>query len=241
MRGITQFEVNGKPHIFNQDVFRSLFVQIHLGNKCKTISEIADKANVSEETVKSWVKGQNGPSGLDSIKWIAIVLGCDYTKLLKECPKEEKVKDGIYIFKEDEKRIPRMIYGMMCELVNSIDWEPFDPNIPDLPCRIPLMKKWQKGWTKEQLRNYYYLAIKKSALDLPRETREQLVELVDDIFGPFDLDGTEEGIFEGNAYNEYLKTNGWEDSTEVRLKFCVVFQEEAGTRLDQIFEKYLCK
>ena len=246
-KNLTPIPIDGKLYRFNPDAMRAYYnykAKTEAKKKKDIILELQEATNTSYEGVRSWLKltGNNGPDP-EKIADIARVLGCDKMDLLIECDEEDKeVKEDVLIIREDEKKIQRMLYGKMCDLINHIDdWEPFEPNVPDLPIKRPLREEWQKGWTKEQLRNDYQLTIKKASLDLPQDIREQLEELVDDIFGPFDIDGTIDGFFAGEIYRDYLKKNDWKDTDDSRYKFCAWFSIDASRRLDEIFAKYLCK
>lgn len=244
-QSFSKINIDGKSYEFSPNAMKALCNLAAKAEKKQLSDIIKDLAIITHTSVRGvrkWLNGDNGPDK-EKIAEIAKALGGEMMDLLSECDKEEKeVKDNVLVIKEDEKKIQRMVYSKMCDLINHIDdWQPFDPNVPDLPIKRPLREECQKGWTKEQLRNDYLLTIKKASLDLPQNMRNQLEDLVDDIFGPFDLDGTKDGFFEGEIYHDYLKRNKWKDVDESRYKFCAWFSIEANRRLDKIFENYLCK
>lgn len=241
----SKIENGGIAYEFSPDAMKAICNLLVITKKIENkdiIKDLSIATNTSIRGVRKWLKGDNGPDK-EKIVDIAKVLGCDVRDLLRKCDTEEKeMKDDVLVIREDEKKLQRMLYGKMCDLINHIDnWEPFDPNVPELPIKRPLREDWQKEWTREQLRNDYLLEIKKASLDLPQKTREQLEELVDDIFGPIDIDGSGNGFFDGEVYQNYLERNSWSDTDDVRLRFCTWFSIEASNRLDEIFEKYLCK
>ncbi len=56
-------------------------------NKSQIMRELAEKLYISEDAVKSWMYGNNGPSDLEQVKLVANYFGVEYHQLLN---KEEK-------------------------------------------------------------------------------------------------------------------------------------------------------
>ncbi len=64
-------------------------------NQSHIKGELAEKLFVSEEAVKSWMYGTNGPSDLEQVKQIADYFGIEYHQLLE---KEEKEMEAVSSF-----------------------------------------------------------------------------------------------------------------------------------------------
>jgi len=84
---------------------------------------ISIKANVSEEAVKNWHVGNNGPSDFSTVKIVADVLNIDFIQLLEmdtanmeDLNKTMMVKD---IISTDEKDIIRSILNDYIEIIND--------------------------------------------------------------------------------------------------------------------------
>ena len=51
-------------------------------NKSNIMKELAEKLYISEDAVKSWMYGNNGPSDLEQVKLVADYFGVEYHQLL---------------------------------------------------------------------------------------------------------------------------------------------------------------
>lgn len=129
------FDVDGYQMRFNTQVFKeqiSLYKKRSKKSISDIISTIADKAGISEEAVKNWKKGSNGPGDIDMVKTIANVLQInDYKIFLKEVEKEqemEKLTDRQY---SAVKRIYDSIVVFMDEFINSNGFNSYQTDIID--------------------------------------------------------------------------------------------------------------
>jgi transcriptional regulator with XRE-family HTH domain len=84
---IRVFTINDKKMQFSCSAFKTIFDTYKKQNsatKSKTEQDLADKLNVSADTIHGWYYGKNGPGSLDDIKVLAHALGLnDYTLLLE--------------------------------------------------------------------------------------------------------------------------------------------------------------
>ena len=66
-------------------------------NKSNIMKELAEKLYISEDAVKSWMYGNNGPSDLEQVKLVADYFGVDYHQLLDKEEKEMATNNTVSI------------------------------------------------------------------------------------------------------------------------------------------------
>ncbi len=99
-------------------------------SQAKIQKALADEVNVSPDTVKSWVYGNNSPFDLDQVKAVADFFGIDYRELLVK--KEEKTMmeaDSYMAIATEKQRIitkdrVREVYEALADAID-IAWEFF--------------------------------------------------------------------------------------------------------------------
>ena len=142
---IKSYTENGEKYRFDReklDMFilqkrEHLMAQKKKAFKITVIRELAEDTFVSEEAVKSWTYGNNGPSDLEQVKKIADYFGVDYHELLKQEENKMNTENSKYMEQISEQvklqthASVRDIYVAMFEAVDKIwdyyqDWEIWD-------------------------------------------------------------------------------------------------------------------
>ncbi len=239
----TLLEFNGKKYYFKKGSVADL-----CKSKEKTrnsiINRLAEKTGFGRNTVRDWLNGKNGPSTEEAVAELAKEFGRDKFDFLEEITENDTKKDRNTIegsnvemkntINEYERMVAREIYCEMLEMLQFIEWE--DP-LDDEP--LPRIKTEVSGRfdNQEDARTHYLLAIKKTALDLPSKVRVELEDLVEDCFGPFDIENNEM-YFNSPDYLDYIKKNDWYDDCETRYKYSATFRTDMSSRLDRIMADY---
>ena len=92
-------------------------------NKGDIMKELAEKLYISEEAVKSWMYGNNGPSDLEQVKQVADYFSVEYHQLLDK--EEEKMVADITTVKVNETQMQytkervRELYAALLYTINK--------------------------------------------------------------------------------------------------------------------------
>ena len=119
------FSIENMDYIFSVDGFRKHFNDYKhnsfkdMGKKitAENLREmIADKINVSPETVKKWYSGSNGPTDIEVVKDISTFFDIDYMELLSRKEQEEMIKDMEYS-SDTEKDVVDAVYQKIVDVI----------------------------------------------------------------------------------------------------------------------------
>ena len=116
---------NDTEYIFSVESFRKIFLSFLEENKMsgtkytktKLYEDLADALSLSDETIKQWFKGNNGPSGIEIVKDMASFFNVDYMDFLTErgtTVMEIKAQDSRY---SNEKDIVASVYEKAVDIV----------------------------------------------------------------------------------------------------------------------------
>ena len=239
--------IDGIDYWFSIKAFQKYFndakrIRQKTGDKYSLIKVVAEKVGVTESTVKGWKAGKHGSDlNEDGIKKLAELLHLDdYKKLLepveKDGKKGEDIKMANRMITDNERNAARSLYGEMCDMIKLCVWEP--PLFLEHPeYEVHIKCKFSN---QEEARYYYHDAIRKTALDLPKSMRDELMMLVDRGFGNSDAEFNEM-YFNSDEYHDYLKKNDRKDNTDTRCLFSAGFIDQMRSELDRIFDAYIIK
>ncbi len=220
---------NGKVYLFNSEAFKCKFNEVSASYRTKNNlkEKIAEKTHVMATSVENWRRCKSTPDNLDMVKAIAQVLNTDYSTLLmeKEITTKREVMEMNYI-SIHAYEVARDLYGEMCDLI--ADAEYIDPKTE------MVIGSWLHCDDKRRFR--MLKEVRRAGFDLPKETVEQLTEMIDEIFGPI-LDDRD-GYFCSDDYHAYLTANDWSDNDEHRYLYSAIFVDKQYERLDQIFNDF---
>jgi len=81
------------------------------------------------------------------------------------------------------------------------------------------------------------MKIRKAGFDIPNNVRSRLLGMVNQIFGPWNIDN---GMmyFESEEYTEYLQKNNFTDCDDIRYLYSKLFVAKLYEELDDIFARY---
>ncbi len=93
-------------------------------NKSQIMKELAEKLYISEDAVKSWMYGNNGPSDLEQVKLVANYFGVEYHQLLDKEEKEMTTVSGFNgmaneVQNQYTKDKVREIYGVLLDCIST--------------------------------------------------------------------------------------------------------------------------
>ena len=134
-KNTTIFNVDGRRMQFNSLVFNeqiSLYKKKSQKTNNEIIGVIANKSGVSEDAVRNWKKGNNGPSEIKMIEDIADVLQIgEYKLFLKEIKEENVVEKLTDRQLTAVKKIYDSIVTFMNEFINSNGFNSYQTDIID--------------------------------------------------------------------------------------------------------------
>lgn len=120
------FTIDGKPMHFNTYVFNSCFKDYCRKNRAslgKMTTQIAEKLNVSDEAVRNWRKGVNGPSDLEKIADLEQALGLEAGLLLRTVEEETQMTK----LSDRQLTAAKKIYDAIIDFLNEFkDTEGFN-------------------------------------------------------------------------------------------------------------------
>ena len=185
------FEIDGNNYIFSVDRFRTAFGEMKQKKRKRTgkysstnlMYDIAEYVNVSEETVKKWYSGANGPGDIEKVKDLAKFFGLHYMDLLHR--KESAIMEIEYNYKEETERdIILAVYRKIIEIIwleTSRYKEEYSKGIyqeDDV-----FWKRWK------ELYGEAYLIVDTNSLDMPYESRVKLYNILTETKKSMDSDG----------------------------------------------------
>ena len=154
-------------------------------NKSNIMKELAEKLYISEDAVKSWMYGNNGPSDLEQVKLVADYFGVEYHQLLDKEGKEMASNNAVSVITglaneaqvQHTKEKVRGIYGALIDYIHAIynyyytvnPDENADPNNPEF--RAKLDGAYNVAIV---FRGLVDKALEKAMLDIPEKLYEQI-------------------------------------------------------------------
>lgn len=170
---------NDTEYIFSVESFRKVFLGFLEENKMsgtkytktKLYENLADSLSLSDETIKQWFKGNNGPSGIEIVKDMASFFNVDYVDFLTErgtTVMELKAQDSRY---SNEKDIVVSVYEKAVDIVyfetNRFNTSKTGMNYEDSDIFYAELER-----LRSDIRKY----IDKSSLYISEKTRRKLIE-----------------------------------------------------------------
>lgn len=166
-KNLKVFEYRNKSYQFDAKKFDAISKQ-YKSKKRKTLAgveyEIASKINVSEDAVRNWRYGKNGPSSLEIIEQISKVLGLkDLTSLLVEFEGEKKM----YAMNDRERIALKKVYDSIIDfLYEFAETDGFELVIDDM-----------KSGTKCEITENMYDEISKKLSNIHRTYNKEYFDL----------------------------------------------------------------
>lgn len=250
----------GNEYIFDAKKFkRCMDKKVHEIIKCKmctTTSSARGKARKDLATflgcypdeaalgkIKNWESGNNGPSDPQDVKKMEEYFGTELLTI--KHTKKETTTEAIEI-SENERNAAREVYTIICDLIRVHQKLMFNYACADCPDSF---LSQDHSYIPENYPVYADIAneIRKRSLDIPRAVRDEALEMVYDIYGPWDAERENEGdypsldgenedfrLYSGADVhaNNQLNFLGW-------LEFSYEQTEGYYEQLDEIFEKYI--
>jgi len=238
------FEIGNQKYTFNYKKFQECYELLGptRGKKTEFKKIIKERTNRGIETVRDWISGETGPSDLETIKVLEEIFDVPNGSFLKplgedEITKEEWVRMNIPEF---ERNVARNLYEEMCELIKSAEyidellWRDTHSVYKEIDgnCKFHHMRL-----DNEQRREILLMKIRKAGFDIPNNVRSRLLGMVNQIFGPWNIDN---GMmyFESEEYTEYLQKNNFTDCDDIRYLYSKLFVAKLYEELDDIFARY---
>lgn len=165
-------------------------------SKIKT--KLASKLCVSEEAIKNWVCGYNGPSDIEVVKMMAEFFGIDYLNLLRkketnDMENNTNKENTTISISHETKAVIRTVYQRIAALWDDIVAElPYDFGGED-----------QFHVYEKRAEDLVFL-LHQNMLDIPTEIYSKLMSIVTEDFDYY-LHGNEEGGFTVWEETEYCQ------------------------------------
>lgn len=241
------FKVDGIDYIFNYPEFKQRFnLKATMYEKKEILYEqLADWACRSIDTVKGWYKGYFGPADLDTVKKVEAFFDAPadsfLTPLKKPTEKTELEENEMCEIKDYERDTARKVYTEMCDMIDGLEYFPEE------------LTRGTAGLIGGTAQGFKYLGkeafpfmyrdnliqnVRKAGFDLPKRTRDQLIDFIFEAFGDGCSD-TGMMYFESQAYKDYLEKNEFENSDDTRELYSVLYIKQLYEKLDAIFADYL--
>ncbi len=177
----TAFNIENEEYVFSANKFKKLMLNEQYsrkkeGDKCtvdELKQELAEYVCVSDETVRKWYKGANGPSSLEIIKSISNFFNVEYLDLMhKKSGGKEMVKEMINMG-TNEKDVIAGVYTKLVEII-WFETNRLNENFED--AKYQDYREFNKKW--EELFNDAYKYIDINSLLISYETRIELYNIL---------------------------------------------------------------
>ncbi len=241
------WQVDGIDYIFNHEEFRWWYnlAGRKRGEKKDLKEKLAERTSRDISTVEGWVKGSFGPSDLETVTIIEnlfnVPAGSFLAPLTKPTEKNELEENTMREIKDYERDVARQLYAEMCDMVDGLEYLP-EILIQGTAGLIGGGPQPFKDLGKEPFpfmyRDNLIQNVRKAGFDLPKRTRDQLIDFISEAFGD-DCSDTGMMYFESQAYRDYLEKNGFENNDDTRDLYSVLYIKQLYEKLDAIFADYL--
>lgn len=179
----------GKVARFNTAAFKDIFTERRIGQSL-SITEytdyLSDKLFVSQDTIKSWRSGINGPADIEKVNELASVLNVNIEKLLVEEKTMEIEKNTIIDTKmtDREKESLSKVYQVFYDFMTSYKNSDGFMCISDSE-KYPIDEAYRKYEMLEETLKREYVFLKRTIYDA---LMEFVAEIMIDIFAGVDFE-----------------------------------------------------
>lgn len=239
------YTVDGITYVFNREAFRWQYDKVgssKRGRKTEIKEQIAE-LGYDRNTIEGWIKKKHGPSDLKTVRYLEDILGAPVGSFLtprtKSTQKNNMEENMMREIKDYERDAARKLYAEMCGMIDGLEYFPEEFTKATHLGTPEGFKYLGREPFPFMYRDNLIQNVRKVGFDLPKRTRDQLIDFIFDAFG----DGCyERGMmyFESQAYKDYLEKKGLENNDDVRDSYSVWYIGQLYERLDAIFADYLC-
>ncbi len=241
---------NGREYIFNYQKFKSIWDNLpsYGGEKTKIINLVfqnSDNGISGNSTFYAWVQNKNGPRNLVILHALEKALNLEEDSLLMEKNYEsnKKEKGKMREISENERNVARELYMKMCDLLELAESLPeyTDKNMMVFRASRCVSAPNDMGNTDRTIddeRFEFERYIRKARFDVPQKLCTELIQIVNDIYGPVLYEAPTEMFFNSPDYKEYKRSNNITDETEARYVYSAVFVAGIRERLELLFKDY---
>lgn len=238
---------NGVNYYFDYKKFKEQFDYMtrKRGTKKTLYEQLNNLLNCEVSTIEGWRKGNSGPSDLKIVRKLENFFNMPPDSFLtlktKSMQKNELEENTMREIKDYERDVARKLYAQMCDMVDGLEYYP-EKFIQGTAGRIYSTPQGFKYLGEEAFpfmyRDNLIQNVRKAGFDLPKQTRDQLIDFIFKAFGDGCSD-TGMMYFESQEYKDYLEKNGFENSDDTRDLYSVLYIKKLYERLDAIFADYL--